>query len=63
MKKTTAETDISIWLECPYCNKDQDRLDSLREHLDEGELRADTCDAVLLCVHCDERFEVTEITY
>lgn len=65
IKETTASTSLEIWVTCPYCGDYQNRCGDLTEHLCNGELRADECDAELICENeeCGKRFIVTAIQF
>ena len=61
MKTATATTVLYISVECPYCDAYQ--TPDLREHLDNGELSAEECDAEIECEECNKKFIVDQITY
>ena len=58
-----AETHLQIYVRCPHCEDYQDRLEDLREYLDPNEIRAESCEAELMCFECKKFFVVTKITY
>lgn len=60
-----AETHLDICVECPYCGYSQDRTSDLTDHLDEGVLSAESCEAEIRCESqkCNKTFIVNKITY
>jgi transcription elongation factor Elf1 len=63
--ETQATTYLEIYVTCPYCGDWQNRVSDLTEHLSNGELRAEECDAELKCENeeCGKRFLVTSIEF
>ena len=64
MKNTSAETSLSIYVDCPYCDNYQNATEDLREHLN-SEFKAEDIEVEVLCDYhlCAKTFMITEITY
>lgn len=63
MEKVTATSILEIITICPYCEAIDDNTSELTEHLDVGELRAESCSAIIQCSECKKDYEVTEIVF
>lgn len=64
MKKTTADTTLEVWTDCPHCNEYLEVTEQLRECLGE-DLRATDIEEEITCDNkkCGKTFLITEINY
>ena len=67
MKKSVANLNWSLWIECPHCGQDID----LADHDEEGQWSDPIfknewdklCGQEVWCPECNETFQVEEVVY
>ena len=59
----SAVTHLDCWVTCPHCSLFQNQIETLGEHFDHNELRAEDCYAELNCEECGEEFYVNHIEF
>ena len=62
VKTTKAETNLEVWVDCPYCENYQDVTSELKDEL-QDDLRAYHLENEISCNSCNNMFIVEEITY
>ncbi len=63
MKETNATSHFEITVDCPYCDRYQERTADLRENLINGTLGEDDVNDEITCNNCGKEFIVKDIEF